>query len=96
MTPLIGETEPFDVYMVDGRYRQACLLLSFLHASAQGADHSHTKVLIHDCWRPHYHLADHLLDLQTRSRKLCVYKRKSNATDEAIYSEWLKHYKSLG
>jgi hypothetical protein len=32
--PFIAEPSPFDVYIVDGRWRLACLLLSFLHASA--------------------------------------------------------------
>ncbi|KAL7563835.1 hypothetical protein ACA910_019565 [Epithemia clementina (nom. ined.)] len=33
LAPLLSEVQPFDVYMVDGRWRQACLLASFLHAS---------------------------------------------------------------
>lgn len=32
MVPLIAEPEPFGVYMVDGRWRLGCVLLSFLHA----------------------------------------------------------------
>lgn len=31
--PLLGEPLPFDVYMVDGRFRLSCMLISFLHAS---------------------------------------------------------------
>lgn len=34
LVPLIVEQQPFDVYLVDGRWRQACMLASFLHASA--------------------------------------------------------------
>ncbi len=34
--------------MVDGRWRAACALLSFLHASARGADHANTTVLNND------------------------------------------------
>jgi hypothetical protein len=47
--PLLSEPLPFDVYMVDGRWRVPLVALSFLHASARGADHAHTKVLLHDC-----------------------------------------------
>jgi hypothetical protein len=100
--PLISEPEPFDVYMVDGRWRLACLLLSFLHASARGADHSQTTVLLHDCIQKHrtpslkrqqYLKADHLLDLVRHSGdKLCVYRRKPTTTDEELYDLWLQNF----
>jgi len=32
LAPLVLEDEPFDVYLVDGRYRVACACVSFLHA----------------------------------------------------------------
>ena len=47
--PLLSEPLPFDVYMVDGRWRVPTVALSFLHASARGANHNHTQVLLHDC-----------------------------------------------
>lgn len=101
---LQAEPLPFDVYMVDGRWRLACLLLSFLHASARGAPHETTTVLIHDCYqegysppdsqdRPVYRLADHLLNLVDHSRnKLCVYKRRSNTTDEQLFDLWEQYH----
>lgn len=62
LAPLAVEPQPFDVYMVDGRWRMPCLLASFLHASARGAavtgDHyggnsqPKTTVLLHDCEPP--------------------------------------------
>ena len=48
--PLLSEPLPFDVYMVDGRWRVPIVALSFLHASARGANHNHTQVLLHDCY----------------------------------------------
>jgi hypothetical protein len=48
--PLLSEPLPFDVYMVDGRWRVPIVALSFLHASARGANHTHTQVLLHDCF----------------------------------------------
>jgi protein O-GlcNAc transferase len=51
--PLISEPQPFDVYMVDGRWRLPCLLLSFLHAHARIADPSQTTVLLRDCFEKH-------------------------------------------
>jgi hypothetical protein len=49
LAPLIVEPLPFDVYMVDGRWRFPCMLASFLHASSRGADPTKTTVLLHDC-----------------------------------------------
>jgi hypothetical protein len=49
LAPLIVEPLPFDVYMVDGRWRFPCMLASFLHASSRGADPAQTTVLLHDC-----------------------------------------------
>jgi hypothetical protein len=100
--PLISEAQPFDVYMVDGRWRLACLLLSFLHAHARGADPSHTTVLLHDCIEQHltpkyarrnYRKADDLLDLVKHSGdKLCAYRRKPATTDEELYNLWLEFF----
>jgi hypothetical protein len=83
LMPLIVEDQPFDVYMSDGRWRIPCMMVSFLHASARGADPADTKVLLHDClikehWanpsdfpeshtREVYHSADHLVQLVRHS-----------------------------
>jgi hypothetical protein len=108
LMPLIVEPRPFDVYMVDGRWRLPCMIVSFLHASARGADHSKTTVLIHDCFvkelwkaksipehriRTVYRSADHLLDLVDHSGQyLCVYKRKPETTDAQLLDFWAKNY----
>ena len=101
LAPLMLELRPFDVYMVDGRFRFPCVLASFLHASARGGDPSKTKVLLHDCGRTqettplgkvkrhNYHAADHLLDLVDHSGVyLCVFMRKPNTTDEQLLDLW--------
>jgi hypothetical protein len=49
--PLSAEKEAFDVYMIDGRWRIPCMVASFLHASARGANPQHTIALLHDCFR---------------------------------------------
>ena len=107
IAPLQAEPLPFDVYMVDGRWRFALVMLSFLHAAARGADRSHTTVLLHDCWqaghtskqithkklRLVYQSADSLLDLVQHSKGLlCVYKRKPTTTDEQLMALWQQHF----
>lgn len=106
LAPLQSELEPFDVYMVDGRWRVACSLASFLHASARGARHSGTIVLIHDCFQPkqpppvlerkaegrNYHVNDDILELVEHSQaRLCVYKRKENTTDDLLLERYHEH-----
>jgi len=46
VAPLVVEKKAFDVYMVDGRWRAACALVSMLHASARG--NPNALILIHD------------------------------------------------
>jgi hypothetical protein len=95
VAPLIVEPFPFDVYMVDGRFRMALVLLSFLHASARGGDTSFTTVLLHDFAnvdevhdnRPYYKQADHLLDMVRHSGgRLSAFRRKPNTTDAQLYA----------
>ena len=103
VAPLQSELLPFDVYMVDGRFRVACVLLSFLHASARGAAHDATIVLMHDCDQPgfspptlhkrigirNYTVNDDILQLKDHSRKaLCVYQRKSSTTDAMLLERY--------
>jgi hypothetical protein len=106
ISPLLAEPLPFDVYMVDGRMRFACLMVSFLHASSRGASWNDTLVLNHDCGdtirsnkrlnggsRVIYKAADHLLDLVAHSgEKLCVYRRKNTTTDAQLLELWKMHF----
>jgi hypothetical protein len=105
LAPLQSELEPFDVYMVDGRWRTACVLASFLHASARGARHTDTIVLLHDCVQPlhsqgevleatrkNYTANDDILELVDHSKsRLCVYKRKTTTTDAMIWARYMKY-----
>ena len=96
LSPLIVEPKPFDVYMVDGRWRVPCLLASFLHASARGALPGNVHVLLHDCELPgstrgriEYHRANHLLQMVAHSgNKLCVYQRRPETTDQQLQELW--------
>lgn len=101
LQPLVAEQLPFDVYMVDGRWRMGCLLASFLHASARGAKWNDTTVLLHDCKeggageRKLYNKADHILNMTHHSGgKLCVYKRKPETSDQHLWEVWneLSHH----
>lgn len=78
-----------------GRWRLACILTSFLHASARGGPPP--IVLLHDCERRNYHHADHLFHYSKTmlEGKLCRYERKANTTDEQIKEAWLQHHQAM-
>ena len=97
VAPLFLEPLPFDVYVVDGRWRVGCLLLSFLHASARGSPHNATVVYVHDCQRQEYHLADASFNvtLPPNGGLLCEYRRWPDTTDQQIMNLWLEHHEQL-
>lgn len=99
LMPLLAEPQAFDVYMVDGRWRVPCMIVSFLHASARGADPQVTTVLLHDCFiqeqwkggspfpkqllRLSYRSADHLLDLVDHSQNRLCVYKRKPNTTDA-------------
>jgi hypothetical protein len=104
LMPLLAEPQAFDVYMVDGRWRVPCMIVSFLHASARGADPQSTTVLLHDCFikeqwkggipfpkqmlRPSYRSADHLLDLVDHSQNRLCVYKRKPNTTDAHLLEY--------
>jgi len=90
--PLNAELEPFDVYLVDGRYRVSCACASFLHAMSRGGDMAKVTVVIHDWEREHYHaplkIANILETSEKSGGKLAALRLKPEATEEEIFELW--------
>ena len=82
------EIEPFDVYLVDGRYRVACVMASFLHALSRKADIANTRVLIHDAKRDGYQVVLEIAEVIDESDNLYVLRLKENITEPQIASIW--------
>jgi hypothetical protein len=109
--PLEAEMKPFDVYLIDGRYRLPCLLASALHSSHRGGDPAKTYFMLHDCLHPNkppppgvfyqpqrktYHDADHLFDMVDHSGyKLCVFQRGAHTTDEQLLQLWKERQREV-
>lgn len=89
------ELDPFDVYLVDGRYRVACAAASFLHALSRGAPSQQPRVLIHDADREEYKIALQIADIVERSDLLVVLRLKQNVTQHELASMWRKHAHSV-
>lgn len=88
--PLAAETEPFDIYMVDGRYRVACFCVAWLHAMKYNADLQKVRVLIHDNDEAarNYGVVNSIADIEIQNKKLWVYKHKENVTEDDIFALW--------
>jgi len=55
MGALAAESAAFDFYLVDGRFRVACLCACLLHASRHGKDPAEFRVGVHDFQRIDYY-----------------------------------------
>ena len=95
LSALQSEKLPFDVYLVDGRYRVASTCVALLHASKYGKQD--VSVLMHDYReRPEYHVVQDFADIieHSPSGNLVLFKRKTHTADEHIFASWVK-YKNI-
>ncbi len=78
------EANPFDVYLVDGRFRVACACRALLH----GRDDS--LIMIHDFQRDYYQDILHVAEKVQQVGKLVKLKRKQNM-EKQIQAMWEKY-----
>jgi hypothetical protein len=90
-SPLYVELMPFDVYLVDGRYRVACVCSSMLHAMSRGADMSTVMFGMHDWGREYYVVVLKVGYIVHRSELLAVLKKWPNVTEYDIRRIWEDH-----
>ena len=67
-----NEKEPFDVYLVDGRFRIACALQALLHG------HENSLVLMHDFNRKEFYVILDAANMLHKEGNIVVLARKSN------------------
>jgi hypothetical protein len=93
IAPLVLEDEPFDVYLVDGRYRVACACVSFLHAIKTGGNMDTVRGGTPDndknqAGMRHYDVLTTVADVMIKNSKLWMYKIKNDTTEEDLYNLW--------
>lgn len=90
IAPLVLEDEPFDVYLVDGRYRVACACVSFLHAMKTGGNMELVRVGVHDNAETGrgYGVLKNVADVVVENNKLWVYKLKKSTTEKDLFDLW--------
>ena len=91
--PLATELEPFDVYLIDGRFRVACVAVSVLHAAAGGRTDS--IFLLHD-YADRENRYGEVLKItdkvaQADGGRLIVLRRKAGVSDDDIIALWEIH-----
>lgn len=91
IVPLASQHQPFDLYLIDGRFRVACVCMSFLHAMKYNGDMSSVvKVVIHDAIKrkKEYSVIRRIGRLVDMKGELKVYMLRGNVTEEDILDLW--------
>lgn len=79
------EQTPFDVYLVDGRFRMACALRALMHGT------NTSLVLMHDFQRQYYHPILNMADRIRQVGLLVVLRKKKTVTKRALQTLWEKY-----
>ncbi|GHU10622.1 hypothetical protein FACS189449_00440 [Alphaproteobacteria bacterium] len=81
----IEDAKNSDLVLVDGRFRVACILSVLLNTKPD------TIIMVHDFWnREHYHSILKYVDVVDRVDTLGVFRRKKEAKDSDIATEYEK------
>jgi hypothetical protein len=93
IAPLFVERDPFDVYFVDGRWRVACVMTSFLHAIHTGGDLNRIRVVLHDYDgrggpEGSYGAVESIATIEKRSEKAVVLAKRRDVTAADIFNTW--------
>ncbi|UWN48863.1 hypothetical protein ASALC70_01053 [Alcanivorax sp. ALC70] len=85
--------QAFDLILVDGRFRVACVLNAIRHTINTAADPGATRIFIHDFWdRPHYHAVLEFLDTEESAETAGVFRIKPDP-DQARLAALLEQYR---
>lgn len=93
ISPLFVEREPFDVYLVDGRWRVACVMASFLHAIHTGGNMSKIRVVLHDYFNRggsdgRYRIVESIALVEKESERATVLALRHNVQASDLLDIW--------
>ncbi|GHC30442.1 tetratricopeptide repeat protein [Aidingimonas halophila] len=81
--------EAFDLILVDGRFRVACILSSIRHILENHDDPSKARIFVHDFWnRNSYHVALEFLEIVDRVQTAAVFKVAEDVDIEQVQALW--------
>lgn len=86
---ILNHKGEFDLILVDGRFRVACVMAAIQHILMQADDPEAARIFVHDFWnRPNYHVVLEFLETVKRSESAGVFKVKSNIDTDNIERIW--------
>lgn len=80
-----NEQQPFDVYLIDGRFRVACICMALMHAD------ENSYILVHDFDRKNYHVVLTVAEQVKLVNKLVVLKIKTPFPKQEIETLYEKY-----
>lgn len=84
--------QPFDLILVDGRFRVACTLNAIKHTLEKQSNTADTRIFIHDFWnRADYHAVLEFLETEDIVESAGVFRLKRNINKSAL-ENMLKQY----
>ena len=92
LAPLAAELTPFDVYLVNGNYRPACVAAAFLHAATYG--HLDAVVVLNGFRDMHLRatvLQVARLEHTSLSENLAILRRDDAVDDDKLLAFWMAH-----
>jgi hypothetical protein len=98
IAPLFLEKKPFDVYMVDGRWRVACVMACFLHAMHTGGDLEKIRVIVHDYREreTEYGVVNEVATIEERVGKGILLSLSPNVTEAKLCDMWNRFKNNVG
>ncbi|WP_275287423.1 CDC27 family protein [Halomonas elongata] len=84
--------QPFDLILVDGRFRVACAMTAIEHISRNPCKGRDSYIFIHDFWnRPHYHVVLKFLDVVESVESAGVFQVQKDVDLNAVRETWKQY-----
>lgn len=88
---ILKHKQPFDLILIDGRFRVACTMAAIQHIAKQNA-YENSVIFIHDFWnRPHYHAVLEFLEVIEQVESAGVFRVKKDVPLEKVAENWLEY-----
>lgn len=88
---ILKHKQPFDLILIDGRFRVACTMAAIQHIAKHHA-YENSFIFIHDFWnRPHYHAVLEFLEVIEQVESAGVFKVKKDVPLEKVAEVWLEY-----
>ena len=81
--------QPFDLILVDGRFRVACAIASIIHITEHTQEPEKARIFIHDFWnRPQYHVVLEFLEVVDQVDTAGLFKIKRGVERQKLDALW--------